>query len=177
MIPGITERLKLPLQTSKAISSLVKNHLLLVETALRRDLNDEELIVRMAQQIQDPSTLKMLYLLSYADALLTSTRAWNNWKSLLLKELFFNIFHILEKGEWDSGLALETIEASQRQVMGLLEKEISGKEVKDLLEGMPSSYLLSILPSRLPNTCDCCGSWMVSLFSGLWKKRRRSTKS
>ncbi len=54
MIPDIAERLKLPLQTAKAISSLVKNHLLLVETALRRDLNDEELIVRCAQMIQDP---------------------------------------------------------------------------------------------------------------------------
>jgi [protein-PII] uridylyltransferase len=149
MIPDIAERLKLPLQTSKAISSLIKNHLLLVETALRRDLNDEELIVRLAQLIQDPSTLKMLYLLSYADALATSSRAWNNWKSLLLKELFFKILHILEKGEWASGLALETIEASQRQVMALLENEISGKEVKNLIEGMPSSYLLSVPPESI----------------------------
>ena len=99
--------------------------------------------------IQEPSTLKMLYLLSYADALATSGRAWNNWKSLLLKELFFKILHILEKGEWASGLALETLEASQRQVMGFLEKEVSGKEVKDLLEGMPSSYLLSLPPESI----------------------------
>ena len=149
MIPQIAERLKLPLQASKAISFLVKNHLLLVEAALRRDLNDEELIIRLAQSIQDFSTLKMLYLLSYADALATSARAWNSWKSLLLKDLFFKILHILEKGEWASGLALETIGTSQRQVMELLEKEVSEKEVKDLLEGMPSSYLLSIPPESI----------------------------
>ncbi|MGA3085283.1 MAG: [protein-PII] uridylyltransferase [Thermodesulfobacteriota bacterium] len=144
MIPRIAERLKLPLQTSKTISYLVKNHLLLVETALRRDLNDEELIVRCARTIQETSTLKMLYLISYADALATSARAWNNWKSLLLKELFFKILHILEKGEWASESALEAIETSQRQVVELLEKEISSKEVKNILEGMPSSYLLSL---------------------------------
>jgi [protein-PII] uridylyltransferase len=149
MIADIAERLKLPLQTAKAIAYQVKNHLLLVETALRRDLNDEELIVRLAQLIKDPSTLKMLYLLSYADALATSGRAWNNWKSLLLKELFFKILHILEKGDWASGLALETIEASQRQIMALLEDDLSGKEVKDLLTGMPSSYLLSIPPESI----------------------------
>jgi [protein-PII] uridylyltransferase len=144
MIPAIAERLRLPLQTAEAVAYLVKNHLLLVETALRRDLNDEELMVRLAQLIQDPSKLKMLYLLSYADALATGGRAWNNWKSMLLKELFFKILHILEKGEWTSGWALETIEASQSQVVELLEKEISGKEVKELLAGMPSSYLLSV---------------------------------
>ncbi|MBI4768755.1 MAG: [protein-PII] uridylyltransferase [Deltaproteobacteria bacterium] len=149
MIAGLAERLKLPLQTAKAIAYQVKNHLLLVETALRRDLNDEELMVRLAQLIEKPSTLKMLYLLSYADALATGGRAWNNWKSLLLKELFFKVLHILEKGEWASGLALETLEASQKQVIKLLKNDLSRKEVQDLLEGMPSSYLLSIPPESI----------------------------
>ncbi|MEW6186385.1 MAG: [protein-PII] uridylyltransferase [Thermodesulfobacteriota bacterium] len=149
MIPAIAGRLKLPLQSSKAIAFLVKNHLLLVETALRRDLNDEELIIRLAQDIQDSATLKMLYLVSYADALATSQRAWNTWKSLLLKELFFKLLHILEKGEWASGTALEAIETNQRRVVELLEMEISPKEVQDLLGGMPSSYLLSMPPESV----------------------------
>ena len=141
MIPKIAERLKLSPQTMKTISFLVKNHLLLVETALRRDLNDEDLIVRCAQLIQDSETLKMLYLLSYADSLATSHLAWNNWKSMLLRELFFKLLHILEKGDLASGVVSE---ASKRQVLELVEKEIPGKEALILLEGMPQSYLLSL---------------------------------
>jgi [protein-PII] uridylyltransferase len=146
MIPQIAERLKLPLQSAKTISFLVKNHLLLVETALRRDLNDEDLMVRCAQIIQDSDTLKMLYLLSYADSLATSHQAWNNWKSMLLRELFFKLLHILEKGDLASEVVMES---SQRQVLELVEKEIPGKEALAFLEGMPHSYLVSLPPEAI----------------------------
>jgi [protein-PII] uridylyltransferase len=144
MIPQIAERLHLTPQTAEKVTFLVRNHLLLVETALLRDLNDEDLIIRCAQLIQNAGTLKMLYLLSYADALATSTRAWNNWKSMLLKELFFKLLHILEKGEMATGLALQGIEASRREVMELLRKEMPSKEIQTILEGMPAAYLLSL---------------------------------
>ena len=146
MIPGIAERLKLPSRTADTISFLIKNHLLLVETALLRDLNDEDLIVRCAQMIQDSQTLKMLYLLSYADSLATSHQAWNNWKSMLLRELFFKLLHILEKGDLASGVA---IEASKRQILELVEKEIPAKEALTFLEGMPHSYILSLSPESI----------------------------
>lgn len=146
MIPKIAERLKLPLQTGKAISFLVKNHLLLVETALRRDLNDEDLMVRCAQIVQDSDTLKMLYLLSYADSLATSHQAWNNWKSMLVRELFFKLLHILEKGDLASEMILES---SKRQVLKLVEKEIPSKEALSFLEGMPHAYLVSLPPEAM----------------------------
>ena len=148
MIPRIAERLKLPAQTGQTIAFLIRHHLLLVETALRRDLNDEDLIVRCAQLIPDSQTLKMLYLLSYADSLATSHQAWNNWKSMLLRELFFKLLHILEKGELSSG---EALESSRRQVLELVEKEIPSKEALIFLEGMPHSYLLSLSPESIAN--------------------------
>ena len=144
MIPAITERLGLSSSESEKVAFLVKHHLLLVDTALRRDLNDEDLIVRSAQIIKDAETLKMLTLLSYADALATGSRAWNNWKSMLVKELFFKLLHILEKGEVASGMALETLASLQREVLEQVEKEIPPKEARMLLEGMPTGYLLSL---------------------------------
>jgi [protein-PII] uridylyltransferase len=144
MIPAIAERLGLSSSESEKVAFLVKHHLLLVDTALRRDLNDEDLIVRSAQIIKDAETLKMLTLLSYADALATGSRAWNNWKSMLVKELFFKLLHILEKGEVASGMALETLASLQREVLEQVEKEIPPKEARMLLEGMPTGYLLSL---------------------------------
>lgn len=149
MIPTLADRLKLPLETAQEIAFLVKHHLLLVETALRRDLNDEELMIRLAQTIGSSARLKMLYLLSYADALATGPRAWNAWKSLLLKELFFKLLHILEKGELTTGKALEALADNQRRVVALLENEMPAKEVQELLEKMPSSYLLSVPPEAM----------------------------
>jgi [protein-PII] uridylyltransferase len=144
MIPAIAERLGLSSSESEKVAFLVKHHLLLVDTALRRDLNDEDLIVRSAQVIKDAETLKMLTLISYADALATGSRAWNNWKSMLVKDLFFKLLHILEKGEVASGMALETLASLQREILEQVEKEIPPKEARMLLEGMPTGYLLSL---------------------------------
>jgi [protein-PII] uridylyltransferase len=146
MIPEIAARLKLPARSAERIAFLIKNHLLLVETALLRDLNDEDLIVRCARILQDSQTLKMLYLLSYADSLATSHKAWNNWKSMLVRELFFKLLHIFEKGDLATDAALES---SRRRVLEMVEKEIPAKEALAFLEGMPQTYLLSLPPEAV----------------------------
>ncbi|HMK65756.1 MAG TPA: [protein-PII] uridylyltransferase, partial [Thermodesulfobacteriota bacterium] len=146
MIPEIAARMQLSSKSAESITFLIRNHLMLVETALLRDLNDEDLIVRCARIIQDSQTLKMLYLLSYADSLATSHKAWNNWKSMLLRELFFKLLHIFEKGNLGSDAVLEF---SKREILELVEKDIPAKEALAFLEGMPHSYLLSLTPESV----------------------------
>jgi [protein-PII] uridylyltransferase len=146
MIPEIAARMQLPSKAADTIAFLIRNHLMLVETALLRDLNDEDLIVRCARIIQDSQTLKMLYLLSYADSLATSHKAWNNWKSMLLRELFFKMLHIFEKGDLGSDSVLEL---SKREILELVEKDIPAKEALAFLEGMPHAYLLSLPPESV----------------------------
>ena len=65
---------------------------------------------------------------------------------MLLRELFFKLLHILEKGDLASGVA---IEASKRQILELIEKEIPAKEAMAFLEGMPHSYILSLSPESI----------------------------
>jgi [protein-PII] uridylyltransferase len=146
MIPAIATRLQLAPSTTESIAFLIENHLLLVETALLRDLNDEDLIVRCARLIKDTQTLKMLYLVSYADSLATSHKAWNNWKSMLVRELFFKLLHIFEKGDLGSEVVLED---SKRHILALVEKEIPAKEALSFLEGMPHAYVLSLSPEAV----------------------------
>jgi [protein-PII] uridylyltransferase len=78
---------------------LVNHHLLLAETASRRDLNDEKIVVQCAATVGTVERLKMLYLLTWADGRATGPRAWNEWIENLVLELFFKILHTLEKGE------------------------------------------------------------------------------
>ena len=148
MVPAIAERLHLSPQTAETIPFLVEHHLILSETAQLRDLNDEELIIRIAQIIEDPGRLKMLYLLTYADAQATSFRAWNNWKSMLVRELFFKLLRILENGELGSGLVRETLTANQEEIVHRLAPELSRKEAETLLAGMPAAYLVSVPPEK-----------------------------
>ena len=94
---AIGERLGLPETEIDGLAFLVREHLFLPETAMRRDLEDESLIMRCAAKIRDPERLAMLYLLSIGDARATGPTAWNDWKAALLQQLFLKINHVLER--------------------------------------------------------------------------------
>lgn len=82
------------------ICFLIRNHLLLVKTATRRDIYDEETAIRMAMAVKDISRLKMLYLITVADSMATGPKAWNDWTATLVRDLFLKVLRILEKGNW-----------------------------------------------------------------------------
>ena len=69
------------------IRSLVRNHLLLAETAMRRDLGDPRTAENVAELVGDPLRLQLLRALTEADSLATGPSAWSLWKATLLDEL------------------------------------------------------------------------------------------
>ena len=72
----------------ETISFLVKHHLTLSHVSTRRDLNDTRVIDELASLVGDGDRLRMLYLLTIADALASGPKVWNSWKSSLVRELF-----------------------------------------------------------------------------------------
>jgi len=81
---------------------LIRNHLFLSHTALRRDLEDEEFIMRCATRINSPEALAMLYLLTIADARATGPTVWNEWKAALLLELYLKIAVLLDRKDFST---------------------------------------------------------------------------
>ncbi|MGQ4334060.1 [protein-PII] uridylyltransferase, partial [Streptomyces hayashii] len=69
------------------LSSLVRHHLLLIETATRRDLEDPATVRSVADAVGSPSTLELLHALTEADALATGPAAWSSWRGSLVADL------------------------------------------------------------------------------------------
>jgi len=90
-------RLGLKKEELDTLDFLVRNHLFLSHTALRRDLEDEEFLMRCAIKIESPESLAMLYLLTIADARATGPTVWNDWKAALLLELYLKIALLLDR--------------------------------------------------------------------------------
>jgi [protein-PII] uridylyltransferase len=66
----------------------VRHHLLLPDTATRRDIDDPATIDRVAATIgADPAVLQLLHALAQADGAATSASAWSPWKSHLVAGL------------------------------------------------------------------------------------------
>jgi [protein-PII] uridylyltransferase len=80
------------------IVGLVREHLLLIETATRRDLDDPATIGRVAAAVGDADFLDLLAALTEADAKATGPAAWTPWRSGLLARLVVRVRRQLERG-------------------------------------------------------------------------------
>lgn len=71
----------------ETLVAMVKHHLLLADTATRRDLDDPLTIELTAKAVGDSETLWLLAALTEADSLATGPAAWSEWKARLVNEL------------------------------------------------------------------------------------------
>ncbi len=146
---NILKRLTFDHQRVDEIVFLVRHHLLLAETATRRDLNDEKTVVQCARDIEDVQRLKMLYLLTWADSKATGPRAWNEWVANLVQELFFKLLHILERGELASPTTSQRVKRIRAAVRRALPREIDRTQVQDYFDAMTPRYLLNTAPKEI----------------------------
>ena len=71
----------------QVIVDLVRYHLLLIDTATRRDLDDPATVDYVTARIGKPETLDLLHALTQADALATGPAAWSRWRADLVADL------------------------------------------------------------------------------------------
>lgn len=147
LVEVIGNRLRLPPKEVDALVFLVRYHLFMPESAMRRDLNDGVFIQRCAETIGDHDRLAMLYLLSLADSKATGPSAWSDWKGALLEELYLKVYQQLDMarhGAVDAGAHEEQgVEWLREQVRVLL------KGSEDLcvdIATLTADYILSFSP-------------------------------
>ncbi len=83
----IGRRMGLPDDDVETVVTMVRLHLLLPDTATRRDLDDPATAQRVAQEVGDRSMLELLAALVEADSLATGPSAWGTWKAGLVADL------------------------------------------------------------------------------------------
>ncbi|WP_217162214.1 [protein-PII] uridylyltransferase [Streptomyces sp. AC512_CC834] len=77
------------------LATLVRHHLLLVETATRRDLDDPATVRAVADAVGTEHTLELLHALTEADALATGPAAWSSWRGSLVADLVKRVAGVL----------------------------------------------------------------------------------
>ncbi|WP_369249456.1 [protein-PII] uridylyltransferase [Streptomyces sp. R41] len=77
------------------LAALVRHHLLLVDTATRRDLEDPATVRSVAEAVGSQGTLELLHALTEADALATGPAAWSSWRGSLVADLVKRVSAVL----------------------------------------------------------------------------------
>jgi [protein-PII] uridylyltransferase len=84
----IGHRLGLPPSDVETLCAMVRHHLLLPDTATRRDLDDPATAQRVLDALAGDSTLlELLVALAEADALATGPGVWTEWRASLISDL------------------------------------------------------------------------------------------
>jgi len=79
--------------------TMVEQHLLLPDVAMRRDLTDPATIEQVASAVRTVEVLDLLHALTEADSLATGPSAWGDWKEGLVNELVARARHVLGGGD------------------------------------------------------------------------------
>ncbi|MBV9665822.1 MAG: [protein-PII] uridylyltransferase [Actinobacteria bacterium] len=95
LVEQIATRMGFPPDDVDTLVFLVREHLLLPDTATRRDLSDETVAEGVARAVGTLERLELLAALTEADALATGPSAWGAWKAELVGELVERVAAVL----------------------------------------------------------------------------------
>ncbi|MFI5017153.1 MAG: [protein-PII] uridylyltransferase, partial [Dongiales bacterium] len=134
-------RLGLSEEETEQVAWLVRYHLLMSNTAFKRDLDDPQTIATFAAQVQSLERLRLLLVLTVADIRAVGPKTWNNWKAVLLRELYWRTAE-----ELSGGLSSAGVEIRAAAAMAALRQELADwgeAEIERHFARGPAAYWLA----------------------------------
>ncbi len=142
LVPSMLKKLKIKQSDIVEVEFLVREHLILANTAQYRDIHDEKLVAEFAKKIGSIDRLNMLFLLTFADVRAVGPEVWNQWKAALYQELYFKALTFLERGTFEIEEVSNKIDRLRRAVLKELgtDRKI---EIEEYFNMLPQRYFLS----------------------------------
>jgi [protein-PII] uridylyltransferase len=135
-------QLGLSAEETETVSWLVLHHLLLSQTAFKRDIDDAKTIMDLAETVQSPERLKLLLVLTVSDMRAVSPRVWNGWKATLLREIYARVAEVLAGGLATTERDVRVKRAKETVQEILTEQGWSSKDRENFLAlGYPGYWL------------------------------------
>lgn len=94
----VAPRLGLSPEEAETAEWLVRHHLLMSDTAQKRDISDPRTVRDFARAVQTKRRLDLLTVLTVCDIRGVGPGTWNNWKAMLLRRLYGDTADALQGG-------------------------------------------------------------------------------
>lgn len=142
----ILERFALPSKDIEDVLFLIRNHLAMTHLAFKKDIHDESLIHRFAENVMLKRRLDLLLLLTYSDLKAVGPTALNSWKKMLLEELYYRTLDVIE-GEGVDGQDLsDWVKQIKATVRELVPAQHRGPRLDEFLSRATPRYCLDFYP-------------------------------
>jgi len=163
LVERIGTRMGLSAPEKETMVFLVSRHLSMLEIAFRRNLHDEQVILRFAHEVKNLHQLKMLYLLTFADIKAVGPEAWTAWKNTLLMELFLKTAHFLERG----GVAEPFLKRDE--ILRKLRESLDPERISEYADKLPDRYLSCYSPGEIAHHIEMARSIDEELLLVEWQ--------
>ncbi len=126
---------------TEEVAWLVRHHLIMSNTAFRRDISDPKTVSDFADMVQSPERLRLLLILTVADIRAVGPGIWNGWKGQLLRDLYYSTEEVLLGGH-SQAHRKERVAAVKEDLKPRL-VDWSAREIQSHLKRGYDSYWLS----------------------------------
>ncbi|HZU72527.1 MAG TPA: [protein-PII] uridylyltransferase [Acidimicrobiales bacterium] len=137
VVGRVGRRLGFPPEDVAVLVAMVRHHLLLPDTATRRDIDDPVTIAAVARAVGDQMTLELLAALAKADGEATGPAAWGAWKAGLVERLVRRVEASLEGRPMEAPAPLPTEDHLRRMAQGGLQVSADGSSVTVIAPDRP----------------------------------------
>jgi [protein-PII] uridylyltransferase len=131
---SIARRMGFDERETGLVADLVRWHLLLPDTATKRDVEDPATVELVTSRIRDREALELLAALTEADARATSEKAWTSWRASLVEGLVrrsaAELAHSTSLSSQGHAVAVPaSVRADPRRVAVTVEESLDGATV------------------------------------------------
>ena len=146
----VSVRLGLDAEESRTLEFLVHEHLLMANTAFRRDPHDEKVRLTFCQAVGGPERLKQLLLLTAADIAAVGPDVLTKWKEALLIELYLLALPEVS-GKSERVESASDVDHVTNEVLAAWKTQAppNPEWVKSQLETFPARYLSGTAKDRI----------------------------
>ena len=135
-------RLGLAEEETETVAWLVRHHLAMSHTAMKRDINDAKTITDFVELVQSPERLRLLLVLTVADIRAVGPGRWNGWSGELLRTLYYAAEEAMAGGHGIAPRASRLAAAHSALARGLA--DWSTEEITAHIARCYASYWLSL---------------------------------
>ena len=130
---------------TETVAWLVEKHLLMSNTAFKRDIDDPKTVADFREIVQSPERLRLLLILTVADIRAVGPNVWNAWKAGLLRELYWQTREAMS-GETPKDRLAKRSENAKHKLRDALEAQAprwSDEDIEYHLDLARETYWLS----------------------------------
>ena len=146
----VSRRLGLDPEEIDLVVFLVRNHLMMSQVAQKGDIDDDRTVNDFARAVGSIDRLKALYLLTYADMRAVAPKVYNNWRDMLLSDLYMRALKLMEQGDREAVDPARRLMTVKGAVRGQLTAAGAARdEVESFLAEMPERYFFTVQESDI----------------------------